>query len=260
MDYEKRLYMILYPNQALVASQLDPEMFARHYTSGSSRHYSGKVIFAEVDINYRNDYFRIDEILEKVVPHEDGTPKATKFISSYRVLEHVDFTAIGTLYVTTQEGYCLGLQPGSCDDAKEEDVVLYAEISPMRMLVLSEMNKRDFGMYITDPNNPKSAPKQFYTQLDIDIVDFVTKFEQNPFEPSPIPTLHPSTIRDGFYELKKYPHKHNKGLSLSSSLDSFSYKLIKNGFAFSGGGECLYYQFPDYKTIETEHYKFWRTM
>ena len=260
MEYEKRLYMILYPNQALVASQLDPDMFAKHYTSGSSRHYSGKVIFAAIDKNYRNDYFSIDEVLRKTVPHEDGSPKATKFISSYRVLEHVDFSAIGTLYVTTQEGHCLGLNPGACNGSIDEDVVLYAEIAPMRMLVLSEMHKKDFGDYITSPKNSKSAPKQFYTQFDIDIVDFVNKFEQNPFEPSPIPTLHPSTIRDGFYELKKYSGKHNKGLSLSSNLDSFSYKLIKNGFAFSGGGECLFYEFPDYKTIEKEYYKFWRTM
>ncbi|RKX94074.1 MAG: hypothetical protein DRP59_01150 [Spirochaetes bacterium] len=260
MDYEKRLYMILYPNEALVASQLSPEMFARHYTAGSSRHYSGKVIFAELDSTFRNDYFKIDEIMKVVVPHEDGTPKATKFISSYRVLEHVDFSALRMLYITSQEGYCLGLAPGACDDDMKDHVALYAEISPMRMLVLSEMNKKDFGNYITDPQNNKSAPKQFFTQLDIDVVDFVNKFEQNPFEPSPIPELHPSTIRDGFYELKKYPAKHNKGLSLSSSLDNFSYKLIRNGFAFAGGGECLHYQFPDYKTIEKDHYKFWRTM
>ncbi len=38
MNHENRMYMVLYPNTTLIASQYDPEMFARHYTSGSSRH------------------------------------------------------------------------------------------------------------------------------------------------------------------------------------------------------------------------------
>lgn len=62
-EFPKHLYLILYPNEALVASQLTPEEFGKHYSVGSPRHFSGKVIFAEVDIGYRNDYFRIDDYL-----------------------------------------------------------------------------------------------------------------------------------------------------------------------------------------------------
>jgi hypothetical protein len=67
-DYQKHLYLILFPNEALVASQLSPEEFGKHYSIGSPRHFMGKVIFAELDISFRDDYFRIDEFLAQTEP------------------------------------------------------------------------------------------------------------------------------------------------------------------------------------------------
>jgi hypothetical protein len=260
MNVENRIYMVLYPNTTLIASQYDPEMFARHYTSGSSRHYSGKLVFAEVDTAYRNDFFDIENILKELTPHADGRPKATKFIASYRVLEHVDLSALGKLYISTEEGHCIGLEKGEYDTAHQEAIRIYAEIAPMRMLVMSKYDPRDFGAYITDPSNHKSAPKQFYTQLDIDLPEFIADFEENPFQPSPITALHPSTIRDAFMELKSKPHKYSKGIALDSNLDSISYRLLKHGFTFSTKGESIFYPLPSHSEIEAKNLKFWRTM
>jgi hypothetical protein len=53
------------------------------------------LIFVEVDPAYRHPYFHIDHAFDDLKPHEDGRPKATKFISSYRTLEHVDYDATG---------------------------------------------------------------------------------------------------------------------------------------------------------------------
>ncbi len=260
MKPENRIYMVLYPNTTLIASQYEPEMFARHYTAGSSRHYSGKVVFAEVDTAYRNDFFDIENILKELKPHADGRPKATKFIASYRVLEHVDLSAIGNLYISTEEGHCIGLEKGEYDTTHQEAIRIYAEISPMRMLVMSKYNPREFGAYITDPDNHKSAPKQFYTQLDIDLPEFIAEFEENPFQPSPITALHPSTIRDAYQELKSKPHKNSKGIALDSNLDSISYRLLKHGFTFATAGESIFYPLPSHHDIEAKNLKFWRTM
>jgi hypothetical protein len=260
MNHENRIYMVLYPNTTLIASQYEPEMFARHYTSGSSRHYTGKVVFAEVGLSYRNDYFDIDNILKEMIPHEDGRPKATKFIASYRVLEHVDLSAIKKLYLSTEEGHCIGLERGEYDTAHQEAIRIYAEISPMRMLVMSKQNPREFGAYITDPANHKSAPKQFYTQLNIDIPEFLKEFEENPFQPSPVAALHPSTIRDAYNELMSRPGKYSKGIALDSNLDSISYRLLKHGFTFATKGESIFFPLPDLHTIEARNLKFWRTM
>ncbi|VGO22144.1 hypothetical protein [Pontiella sulfatireligans] len=260
MNYENRLYMVLYPNTALIASQLEPKMFAKHYTSGSSRHYSGKLVFAEVDVDYRNDYFDIENMLKELMPHEDGRLKATKFIASYRVLEHVDFSAIGRLYLSTEEGHCIGLDRGEHDISHAETIRIYAEIAPMRLLVMSKLTPPEFGKRITKPGHTKAAPKQFYTQLNIDIPEFLKEFEQNPFKPSPVAALHPSTIRDAFLDLTTSPEKNSKGLSLDSNLDSISYRQLKHGFTFATEGENIFYPLPSQREIEAKNLKFWRTM
>lgn len=260
MNYETRLYMVLHPNATLIASQLEPEMFARHYTTGSSRHYSGKLIFAEVDAGYRNDYFDMEKFLQDVQPHEDGRPKATKFIASYRVLEHVELSAIGRLFLSTEEGHCIGLERGEYDLSHSEAIRIYAEIEPMHMLVMSKLPPPEFGARITDTGHSKAAPKQFYTQLNIDIPDFLKEFEQNPFKPSPVAGLHPSTIRDAFLELAASPTKNSKGLALDSNLDHISYRQLKHGFMFAAKGESIFYPLPDQREIEAKNLKFWRTM
>jgi hypothetical protein len=260
MNDQNRIYMVLHPNATLIASQLDPALFARHYTTGSSRHYSGKVIFAEVDASFRNDYFDIENILKDLKPHEDGRPKSTKFIASYRVLEHVDLSAIGRLYLSTEEGHCIGLERGDYDLSHKESVRIYAEIEPMHMLVMSKLTPPDFGARITDPGHSKAAPKQFYTQLNIDIPEFLEEFERNPFTPSPITALHPSTIRDGFLDMMSRTEKRSKGLALDSNLDSMSYRLLKHGFTFSTKGESIFYPLPSHREIEAKNLKFWRTM
>jgi hypothetical protein len=260
MEYKNRLYMVLYPNQSLIASHYDPEMFARHYTSGSSRHYSGKLIFVEVDADYRNDFFDIENILKDLKPHSDGRPKATKFIASYRVLEHVELSSLGKLYLSTEEGHCIGIDKGGCKDHQEGFIRVYAEIAPMHMLVMSRLTPQNFGKRITDPTNHKSAPSQFFTQLDINLVEFIKEFEKNPFKPSPIPSMHPSTIRDGFNTMLSHPDKNTKGMALDSSMDKISYRLLRNGFTFASKGECLFYPIPSHSEIEAENFKFWRTM
>ncbi|MCG8526726.1 MAG: hypothetical protein MI748_10130 [Opitutales bacterium] len=262
MDYPKRIYAILYPNAALVASQLTPEQFSKHYISGSNRHYDGKMIFAEIDPNFRHPYFKIDETLKEVVPHEDGRPKSTKFISTYRVLEHLDLDAIQSLTLTTAESYCLTLQP---EEMKDEPVDpdrlrVYAEIAPLRMLALATHSFKEFGQYITDPSNAKGAPTLFYTQLSLAVDEFLEEFDENPMTVSPIPGLHPSKLRDAIEELRTVKTKNIKGVSLHSSLRKVSYRMIENGFMFARGDKTRFFPIPDLHEIEDKHYKFWRHM
>jgi len=95
MSDPRHLYLILHPNHSLIASQLEPEQFLRHYVQGSTRYFEGRLIFAEVDPDFRHEYFDIDKAYAELIPHEDGRPKATKFIKSYRTLEHMDFFCAG---------------------------------------------------------------------------------------------------------------------------------------------------------------------
>ena len=261
MNYENHLYIIMHPNPSLVGSQYSPEQFAAHYMSGSTRHYQGKVIFAELDINYRHPYFKIEEGLREMKPHSDGRPKATKFICTYRVLEHVDFSAIRKLYLTTPSAAVLGLEPEPYEKKHKPDFLrLFAEIVPTRMLVLTKMNFPQFGTYITDPTNPKGVPKIFYTQIDFDIDKFMEDFVDNPFLSTPIPSVHPSKLRDAVIELKEKPEKTTKGLSLDSNLNRKSYKYIRHGFMFASQNDTKFFPMPDLEEIERKNFNFWRDM
>jgi len=261
MEYAKRLYLILYPNVALIASQYVSERFAKHYSVGSTRYYHGKVIFAEVDINFRHPYFELDEILEEVKPHENGRPKATKFISSYRVLEHIDFAFIKNLYLASPEGYTVGLEEAPYRSSeKPGQICIFVEIAPIRMMVLSDYDFIQFGKHVTAPKYRKGAPKVFYSQLDLDIGLFIQEFEQNPFRQSPVLSIHPASLRDAYKELVKYPDKHTKGLCVDSSLDKISFKQIRNGFMFASQEETKFYPMPSMRELEEKHYKFWKNI
>jgi hypothetical protein len=244
-----------------VASQLDPEAFAKHYTAGSVRYYAAKVVFAEIDVNYRHPYFRIDEALAALKPHDDGRPKATKFISTYRVLEHIDLNAIQRLILGTPEGYTLALEAAPHDAPHEPGLLrIYAEINPLRMLVLSRLDFPTFGKYITDPDFPKGAPKQFYTQIELDIDHFLEEFEERPTMHPPIPGLHPSNLRAAIMELRETPDKQTKGLRLDSAFDTIPYKLIRHGFMFASQDATLFFPIPMRTEIEATNYRFWRAM
>ena len=261
MENKKRLYLILHPNTALVGSQYDPERFAQHYTSGSSRYHSGKVIFAELDPQFRHPFFPIEEMMEELVPHENGRPKATKFISSYRVLEHIDFDSLQTLYLVTPEGDCMPLEPGSLNMENPKGwIQIYAEMTPLRMLVLSDYSVEEFGQYITSPDNPKGAPALFYTQIDLDIDEFLRDLENNPFRETPIRSIHPTSLRDAFIELKNTHDKHTKGLCLDSSIDQSSFKYVRGGFTFAAQNKQKCFQRPSLEHIERNYYKFWKHM
>ncbi|MBI9101554.1 MAG: hypothetical protein JEY99_03995 [Spirochaetales bacterium] len=260
-QYESHLYMILYPNPALVASQYGPREFARHYSMGSTRHYDGKVIFAELDIEFRDPFFDIETGLQALVPHEDGRPKATKFIATYRVLEFIDFDALKKLYLTNPDGTCLGLDKAPYEKVHKPDLLrVMAEVAPLRMLVLTNFNFSQYGKWITEPSNPKGAPKVLYTQVDLTIDDFLKDFEENPLMHPPLPSLHPSKLRDAIHELQQTTLKHTKGLGLDCNLNRKSYSRLRHGFMFASQDKEAFFPLPNLEEIERTNYKFFRGM
>ncbi len=260
---DKHIYLILYPNPSLVGSQYGPDEFSKHYHIGSTRFYSGKLIFAEIDINYRHEYFDIEGCLSELVPHDDGSLKATKFIKSYRTLEHIDLDAIKRLYIATQSSDVIAIDAQDMDDsAPKREIRIYSEICPVSMLLLAHLTPREFGEYITQPNNSKGVPSIFFTSLELDIDEFLYEFEGNPFMPAPFSFIHPSKLRDAIIEMKsKSDQKTTKGIALRASLGSISYKAIRQGFWFySQDGKSKFFPMPSLRDIEANHYKFWKAL
>ena len=260
-EIEKHLYVIMWPNYALVASMLGPKEFGRHYTIGSSRYFHGTVLFAELDENFRHEFFKIDELLADVKPSPDGSPKRTKFIATYRVLEHIDFSALRNLYVTSVEGEVLELKQAPYERKHGPGFIrTYQEICPFSAIVMSYMTPVEFGGYITALDQPKSAPKTMFTQINLPIDDFLRQIEENPFHASPIPNVHPQKLRERILELQGNPHKGVKGVSLDSAFDRLSFLKLRTGFWFASGTETVFYPIPDHATLEKENFEFFHSV
>lgn len=260
-DFKKHLYAIMHPNRALVASQLEPMEFGKQYSVGTKRYYQGKVLFVEVDPEFRNDYFSIDKFLEDTVAHPDGSPKRTKIISSYRVLENIDLEALGDLYAVTVSGKTLRI-PKTEYKAKESEegtIRIIQEINPLQLLVATTFDHREFGAFMTKEDNPKGAPKLFYTQIDLDVDRFLADWEQNPFLPPPIPGIHPQKLARALRGLRENKENHTATIGLSSVLDQLVYRKLKDGFFISQGDNLNYYPFPSEGELQRDHYAWYRS-
>lgn len=258
-DYEKRLYMIVFPINALVASQLEPDKFGEHYTTSSSKHFSGKVIFAELDPKFRDPYFDIERYLEMTVPHEDGSPKRTKFISSYNVIEHVKLSAIKKLFLVTTNGKVLPIEPAPYTAHNEPGLIrVYQEITPLETLVASTKDQREFGKFITTQTKSKGAPKICFTQIDFNIENFMANARNRDIIKLDLPNVNPYRFFDCIKELEDRPEKYTKTISLGSLLRDISFNLIRHGFWFAQGDELLFFPMPSLSDLENKYFYWWK--
>lgn len=258
-DYKKHLYMIVYPINALVASQLEPEQFGEHYTIGGSKHYSGKVIFTEIDINFRSDCCEIGKYLEMTVAHEDGSPKKTKFIKSYGVLEQIDIDAIQKLFLCTSNGKVLPIDAAEYTAVNEPGLIrTYQEITPLENLVLSTLDQRAFGKYITTETKSKGAPKICFTQIEFNIEHFLETNKLKEIFSIDLPRVNPYRMYDCIQELKTIPGKKTKTVGLGSLLRDLSYKYLRHGFWFFERDKYKFFPMPSETDLENKYYYWWK--
>jgi len=258
-DYDKHLYMIVFPINALVASQLEPEQFGEHYITGSTKHFSGKVIFAELDINFRDDYFEIDKYLDLTVTQKDGSPKKTKFIKSYGVLEHVDLTAIKKLHLCTTNGKVLSIDPVEYTAYNKPGLIrIYQEITPLDTLVASTLDQREFGKFITTQTRSKGAPAIFFTQIDFTISRFLEMNKYKEILNIELPDVNPYRFYDCIVALKNNPEKTNKTIELGSLLRDLSYKYLRHGFWFVDSEQLKFFPMPSEADLENKYFYWWK--
>lgn len=258
---DKHLYLVLFPNHSLVASQLKPAPFARHYAQGSTSFFGGNFLFVEVDPDFRHDYFKIDAAYAELKPHEDGRPKATKYISNYRTIEHIDFDALRNMYYCNSFGDYVELKPGEYDpQSRGDEMRIMLDMNPTKMMALTRYNFIEYGKFFTNPELNISVPVMLYTQINFYIDDFLNEFAADPFLTSCVPGIHPSRLRDAILEVRTSPSKINKGLSLNCPFDKVSYRNLRRGFMFASQGKNKFYPLISLDDVERNFYKFWKTM
>ena len=247
------LYLSMIP-EALIASMLTPEEFGVYYAVGSAKKSRGQAVFFEVDPNFRHDYFHIEEGLRRCVPHEDGSPKRSIYISVYRALEHVSLDAIQKLYLVTQDGRVLGLE-SSEDFPKDTDGLhLYQEIAPVHPRVVSTLGPRDFyELIVKSPTSLLSLPAICFAELRLG--ELATDPERADVRDLPYSNV--GHLRQCLIDLK-VKTVHTKMVNRVQPA-SFPYRTIKSGIFVGNGDRLRHYPMPSQQELRSKHYRWWRS-
>jgi hypothetical protein len=245
-------YLLCYRLEALVASHLEPEAFGHYMAVGTQKLSRGSVIFAEIDPNLRSDYFRLSDIKQRCVPRSDGSPKRSKYISIYRVLEHLDLSVIGRLYLTTADGKVLGLDAGQYDAAGEAaGPYLYQELCPVPPMVVSSLAPAAFTRFMTDSNNAISVPRLFFADLSLDRDELGQLAGYLPYS-------EPMHILACINEMKGSKSKPTKTVDRTPAMNAF-YRTIRRGFFVGDPQGLKFYPFPPLRELEVQHAHWWRS-
>jgi hypothetical protein len=128
---------------------LPPEKFGQYYATGHQYKSKGQAIFFEIDPAFRHEFFDLDEVFKRCVPHPDGTPKNSVYAGVYRVLEHIPVSALGKLYLSTPYGNTLGLERGEIAEREAPTLHMYQDLAPVNSLVVSTLDPVDYYHSVT---------------------------------------------------------------------------------------------------------------
>ena len=250
---EINLYLSITP-EALIASMLSPVEFGRYFAVGTKKRTRGQAMFFKLKRKFHSDYLKLDDINERCVPNEDGSPKRSKYIAIYRVLEHVPMEAIENLYIVTDDGRVLELQKEEYVDTENDALHLYQQLGPVKPLVASSLNPTDFCKYLTDTTKPVSVPKLAFVEL---ILNGLANDPENATLDN-IPYQNIDHMRGCLINLQKKPSKPNKTVVRSTQKDIL-YRTCKNGFFIGDNETMYYYPMPSKDKLEGEYYAWWKS-
>ncbi len=247
------LYLSLIP-EALIASMLTPEEFGAYYAVGSKKKSSGQAIFFEVNPEFRSKYFRVQEGISRCTPHEDGTPKASIYISLYRVVEHIPISELGKLYLTTQDGRTLGLTHDETYPTNDDGLHLYKEIAPVTPLVASRLNPVDFfDLIVRNPTSLITLPAVVFAELRLG--DLAT--DPSLGQVGDLPYKNIDHLREVLVDLKTKPVATKMVDRINPAI--ISYRTVKNGFFVGNESALRYYPMLSNDELRDKHYRWWRS-
>jgi hypothetical protein len=252
-EYTKHLYLSMIP-EALIASQLTPEQFGVYYAVGSLKKARGQAFFFEIDPSYRHEELPIDEGLARCEPHEDGTPKRSVYLSVYGVLERISLEAILKLYLVTQDGRVLALEPMVGCPEDTAGLHLYQEIAPVHPLVVSTMGPREFfDLIVKTPTSLLMLPAVFFAELQLG------ELADNPEYGSVgnLPYANMDHLRQCLVDLRTKT-VHTKMVDRTSPA-SFPYRTLRTGFFLGNQERLMCFPMPSQEELRSKHYRWWRS-
>ena len=244
-------YLSIFPMEAMIASELEPEAFGAYMALGSRKGSAERLMFFEVNQDIVALGFDIDYARRHCVSHSDGRLKNSVYLSVYRVLEALPADGLGTLYLITKDGRCLSLAKAEyVESAGSSDAYLYQELCPTHPLVVSSLAPRHFVRYMVEDSSKVRVPKIVFADLTM------PDLENRSY-----------TGNTGGYFDKMYDHlqsclddlrtgtgKMTKVVDRSADA-GFNYQVVGSGFFVGGGGGTIaFYAMPSREELKKHHY------
>jgi hypothetical protein len=252
---ESHLYLSVMP-EALIASQLDPEQFGAYYATGSQKKSRSMAMFFELDLDYRHEYFDMEAGFDRLVPHEDGSPKRSVYISVYRVVEHIAPNAVKRLYLTTADGRTLGLDADPSIPSCAEGLHLYQEVAPVHPRVVSSLCPADFYDFLYDPaKSMVTVPALCFVELSLGGLAVDPRMGSAQGLPYTDIDHYRECLLELSAESKTAPVKIVDRIHKSE----FHFRTIKSGCYLGSGRDLLFFPMPSAEDLRGKFYHWWRS-
>jgi hypothetical protein len=246
------LYLSLIP-EALIASMLEPEEFGSYYAVGKKVRVFGEAIFFEVDPSFRADDFPFHLADERCVTQPNGAPKSSVYLGIHNVLERIPVSALGKLYLVTDDGRTLGLERALYNPDTEHPLHLYQEFCPITPLVVSRLEPQAFCHSITDPSRPVHVPRIVFSELTLGELAYDPV--NGKADDLPYPAIR--HLRDVLHDFST--NTKDSKLFLKQVKQGVLYRTVQSGFYVGDHEDFAYYRFPSRRELESQHYDWWRS-
>lgn len=244
------VYLSLTP-ESLVASMLPPYDFGSYLAVGTQKRAHGQAMFFGIE-GLTNNSFRMEDITQRCVPHPNGKPKRSLYLSIYRVLERVSLDCLRSLYLVTRDGKVLEIEQQEKIPEISRRYHLYQELCPVHPRIASTLNPKDFTRFITDRSNNIYVPKICFVDLRLG------ELAQNPetAKVRDLPYHAVEHLRDCLIQLKNNPEKHTKTVDRIHP-QWFPYRTVETGVYVGNNERTLFYPFPTEEELKEKYYQWW---
>lgn len=247
-------YLSLIP-ESIVASMLSPEEFGNYYALGSHKRSRGQAIFFEIDPEKAGPSLDRESAEARCLPHEDGSPRKSSYLRIYRALESIPLRALKALYLTTDDGRTLAIDPRVDYEPEEGRTLhLYQEICPVTPRVVSKLNPYEFSRLLTSPDGLVNVPRIVFAEMKLeDLAE-----DPDSLKVDNLPYINLEHLRDCLRELRHTYSKPTKTVIRQMKQDVL-FRTIRGGF-YVGDQDCfLYFPMPSKEELETTYYAWWRS-
>jgi hypothetical protein len=247
------LYLSLIP-EALIASMLAPEEFGSYLAIGTRKRTLGQAMFFTVEGLEGSGAFDLQEARRRCVPHPNGEPKHSVYLSIYRVLEQVPLASLRDLHMVTPDGRVLALAQGGPPPEHRRPFYLYQELCPVHPRIVSDKDPGQFARHITAPGPLMRLPRLCF--VDLRLGELAENPETGSIHDLPYHAI--EHLRDCLIELKSSPGKGTKTVDRNHP-QSFPYRSVESGVYVGDAQELAFYPFPALRDLQTVHYEWWRS-